>query len=346
MILYALRDIVQRYNGRTVLDIDHLTIETGRIHALLGANGAGKSTLLRVLAFLEEPARGTVFFSGAPVEYSPTRQLALRRRVVLIDQHPIMFSTTVAKNIEFGLTIRKIDQETRRRTIDQALAMVGLSRYRQTRAHELSGGETQRLALARGLALAPEVLLCDEPTASVDAENQVIIADLLRRINAELGTTIVFTSHDRIQAATLAHHTLVLAGGRLIDTGADNVFACMALPQPDGSLLYRLAGNLDIRVNDGQRPPPGPATSGHIAIDPWQIDLQWPASACGDGPGKPLAGTVTAILAEGGHIRVEINIGVLLVVRLRGDVYRLLLPAVGESMLVRPAAAGCSFHPS
>ncbi len=212
--LYELHNIRQHYHGRTVLDIAHLRVEPGRIYALTGPNGAGKSTLLRLLAFLEAPAAGTVSFCGEAVRFSSRKAtLQLRRRVVLVDQHPVVFSTTVANNVAFGLKIRKVEKKERQRRVDEVLELVGLSQYRHGQARELSGGETQRLALARALAIQPEVLLCDEPTANVDVANQKIIAEVLARINREQGSSILFTTHDPQQAETLAQHRLQLEQG-------------------------------------------------------------------------------------------------------------------------------------
>lgn len=214
--LYQLQDIRQCYHGRTVLDIPRLRLEAGRIYALTGPNGAGKSTLLRLLAFLEAPAAGTLLFGGAAVRFSSRKDLlGLRRRVVLVEQHPVVFSTTVENNVAFGLKIRKVEKRVRQRLVDEALETVNLGRYRHGRARELSGGETQRLALARALAIRPEVLLCDEPTASVDVANQEIIASVLKRINQEYATSILFTTHDRELAESLAQQGLHLDQGRL-----------------------------------------------------------------------------------------------------------------------------------
>lgn len=214
--LYELQQISQRYHGRTVLDIANLRLEPGRIYALTGPNGAGKSTLLRLLAFLEDPAGGSLFFQGEAVNFASRRSLlALRRRVALVDQHPVAFSTTVAKNIEFGLKIRKIAKDERARLVNTVLETVGLSQYSHSPATELSGGETQRLALARALAIQPEVLLCDEPTANVDVVNQEIILSVLSQLNREHGVSILFTTHDAKQAEALAHQRLHLEQGLL-----------------------------------------------------------------------------------------------------------------------------------
>ncbi|MGI6639777.1 MAG: energy-coupling factor ABC transporter ATP-binding protein [Desulfobulbus sp.] len=214
--LFELQNIRQHYHDRTVLDIASLRLEAGHIYALTGPNGAGKSTLLRLLAFLEEPTAGRLFFCGEQVRFSSrTALLNLRRRVVLVDQHPVAFSTTVAKNVEFGLKIRKMAKKQRQRLVAEVLDTVGLSQYCHGPANELSGGETQRLALARALAIQPEVLLCDEPTANVDVPNQHIILDVLSQINHKHSSSIIFTTHDQKQAEALAQHGLHLERGCL-----------------------------------------------------------------------------------------------------------------------------------
>ena len=326
MSLYQLEHLTRAYGRRIVLAIDQLEIEAGRMYALLGPNGAGKTTLLNLLAFLDEPSTGSLRFRGKAVGSDRAERLALRRQVVLVDQHPIMFSTSVAANIEFGLKIRKIDRTARQRAVQAALETVGLERYRAARAHELSGGETQRLALARALALAPTVLLCDEPTASVDTENQAKIAALLRRINTEQGTTIIFTSHDRLQAASLAERTVVLESGRLTATTYENHYACTLdeTHAPPQLILHGQAAipltALPAGLQSGQ--------SGRVAIDPTRIRLH-----TGD-PTDPTecSGRVVLLMAEGAQIRVTVDIGVLVVVLLDRERYRAQRPAVGDTV--------------
>lgn len=224
MTLYTLEHVLFRYDTRDVLHIDRLDFEEGRIHALVGHNGAGKSSLLMILAFLSAQTSGRITYRGNLVENSERARARMRREVVLVSQHPIMFSTTVRANIEFGLKLRKVGASARRKKVDEVLEMVGLLHYRDAAAFELSGGETQRIALARALALTPRVLLCDEPTSSVDMENQKIIGNLLRRINRENGTTIIFTSHDRMQSRALGENHVVLENGRYLTQGFDEYF--------------------------------------------------------------------------------------------------------------------------
>ena len=329
MMLYSLAKVTQRYNERVVLDIDRLDIETGRIYALLGPNGAGKTTLLSILGFLETPTTGRITFHGQPVETSRRAMLHLRRQVVLVDQHPIMFSTTVCANIEFGLKIRGMEKKERQRVVDEVLETVGLSHYKAARAHELSGGETQRLALARALALSPRVLLCDEPTASVDAENQAVIGVLLQQINANRGTTIIFTTHDRLQAAALAQETLVLENGRPAATTYENSYACTLSSGVNSPLRCILHGRVAIPCAApqlGELPP----QSGRVYIDPEKIMLSRV-----DDPGhahQGVTGTIMLIMAEGEKIRVVVNIGVLMVVLMHRTNYQHLSPLIGETI--------------
>ncbi len=327
MMLYTLDQVRRCYADRTVLDIDHLEIETGRIHALLGPNGAGKTTLLGILGFLETPTTGRMTFRGQPVETSRAALLQLRRQVVLVDQHPIMFSTSVCNNIEFGLKIRGMEKTERLRVVDEVLETVGMRSFKCAAAHELSGGETQRLALARALALSPRVLLCDEPTAGVDVENQGVISVLLQEINATRGTTIIFTTHDRLQAAALAEHTLVLESGRPAATTYENSYTCTLLSDKQGQLCCSLHGRVKIPVAlllpEDQQP-----RKGRVYIDPEKITL---ARIDHAGESKEgVTGTVMLIMAEGDKIRVVVNIGVLMVVLMDRTSYRLQSPVIGE----------------
>ena len=184
-MLYEVSQLTKIYGRSTVLNLPSLEIEQGRIYALLGPNGAGKTTLLNILGFLDTPTGGSVRFQSKPVRYTALELQNLRKAVVMVDQHPILFTTTVYKNLDFGLKIRGLSTKERGRIIDEALELVGMRSFAAERAHLLSGGETQRIALARALALSPEVFLCDEPTSSVDVEHQQIILNTLRQINEE-----------------------------------------------------------------------------------------------------------------------------------------------------------------
>lgn len=225
MTAYNISELTKVYATRTVLDIAALEIQKGSIYALLGPNGAGKTTLLNILGFLEPPTTGKVYYHRTRVQFSEAYLQPLRKAVVMVDQHPILFTTTVQKNLEFGLKIRQIPKKERDLIIAESLDLVGMRHLAQAPAHRLSGGETQRVAIARALAVNPEVLLCDEPTSSVDVENQVAIINILRQINDLKKITIVFTTHDRYQVTSLAHHTLFLTHGKLVAQADHNFFS-------------------------------------------------------------------------------------------------------------------------
>jgi len=223
-MVYNISNLTKTYGTRTVLDISLLEIQKGSIYALLGPNGAGKTTLLNILGFLEPPTAGNVFYNASPVQFSEAFLQPLRKTVVMVDQHPILFTTTVYKNLEFGLKIRQIPKKESEHIIAESLDLVGMRHLSQAPAHRLSGGETQRVAIARALAVNPAVLLCDEPTSSVDAENQIAIINILKQVNDLKKITIIFTTHDRYQVASLAHHTLFLNHGKLAADAGENFF--------------------------------------------------------------------------------------------------------------------------
>ena len=214
-MLYSADSLTKVFKDRKVLTLDDLAIEKHKIYALIGANGAGKTTLLNILAFLVQPSSGKLQFCGSPVIYSRKHLLKLRRQVVLVDQYPILFTGSVWKNVAFGLKVRGVSKKLCDKRVDEVLELVGMRDFCMADADKLSGGESKRVALARALAIEPEVLLCDEPTANVDEENQEVILDILERINSEKKTSIIMATHYLAQSRRLAHHILMLEHGRL-----------------------------------------------------------------------------------------------------------------------------------
>ncbi|MFW5733770.1 MAG: energy-coupling factor ABC transporter ATP-binding protein [Oceanidesulfovibrio sp.] len=216
MALYTLENVAQRYGNREALEIPHLAIDEGAALGLRGHNGSGKSTLLRLLAFLEIPTRGRITFDGVS---STASMFDRRRHVTLLTQEPYLLTTTVRKNVAYGMNIRGMDNVDQ--GVDKALSQVGLDpeRFAGRSAHELSGGELQRVALAARLAIQPRVLLLDEPTASLDKESAVLIKDAVTNARSELGTTLVIASHDMTWLETVCDSMLCLYEGWPIDCG-------------------------------------------------------------------------------------------------------------------------------
>jgi tungstate transport system ATP-binding protein len=212
--LYRLRSVTKRYGSNVAVDIDSLTIDSGRLYTLTGANGAGKSTLLGILSFLVPPTTGEIFYAGERVDWKRDLLMRRRRKVTLLHQSPYLFGGTVFRNVAYGLKARGVAGEATLRAVDRALETVGLEGLRDRDARGLSGGEAQRVALARALALDPEVLLLDEPLANIDLETvrllEAVIASLPSR-----GTTVVMTSHDPGHPARRSGVPIVLEGGKV-----------------------------------------------------------------------------------------------------------------------------------
>jgi tungstate transport system ATP-binding protein len=193
--LLTVRGLKKRHGERLLFDIDELSLDTASAYVLTGANGVGKSTLLRVLAGLDTAQVGSASFEGKPVALHPYPQ-ALRRAIVYVHQHPIMFSTSVAQNIAYGLAARGQAKARIAQVVEEAMEWAGVTYLRDTDPARLSGGEKQRVALARARVLQPRLLLLDEPTANLDgAAREQVIAIIPTLM--EQGTTVVMACHDR-----------------------------------------------------------------------------------------------------------------------------------------------------
>jgi len=241
--LFELSHLIKDYGVRRVLDIDDLSLEQGSVYALRGANGAGKSTLLSLLAFLETPTDGRIIFNGQEVNYGSGSHLYhLRQKVVLVDQSPLMFSGSVYHNVEFGLRVRKIGRSERKKIVEKALEQVGMRGFIDHDAGKLSGGETKRVALARGLAVSPDVLLLDEPAANVDVENQRILFEIINKINKEFSTSIIYSTHQSPVDEQPSHQTLVLDKGKLRFDRQLNIFTASVKVAGGNRSVCKLAG--------------------------------------------------------------------------------------------------------
>jgi len=335
-MIYSISGLIKTYGSRTVLDIPELEIEKDRIYALLGANGAGKTTLLNILGLLEAPTAGQVLYRSRRVDYAESALQSLRKEVVLVDQHPILFTTTVYKNLEFGLKIRKVARQKRARIIDESLELVGMREFSNAPAQHLSGGETQRVAIARALALSPRVFLCDEPTSSVDVANQNIIITILRRINENKNITVLFTTHDRSQAARLAHHTIVLNQGRLVPTLYENIFKGGLRTDSSGQPQCVIQDKIRLSIRSGQCLEKDGTVS--VFIDPERIA---PSKSPQDlSMANQLRGRVMQLIAENGKIRVVVDAGVWIAMLMPKKIYQQNKLMVGDTIdLIIPPEA-------
>jgi putative ABC transport system ATP-binding protein len=196
-------------------DID-FSVQQGEVLAIVGRSGAGKSTLLRMINRLDEPTAGTVYFHGT--DYRKLPAPALRRSIGMVMQRAYLFPGTIADNIAFGP--RQHGQSIRVEEIDQLLAEVGLEGYASRDALTLSGGEAQRVAITRSLANQPEVLLLDEPTASLDEASRGGVERLLESLIRDRRLTCLWVTHNLEEARVMANRVLVLEAGRIKALGA------------------------------------------------------------------------------------------------------------------------------
>jgi tungstate transport system ATP-binding protein len=210
--VFELRGIEVVYGSRAVLAVEHLTVPQDEALVIVGPNGAGKSTLLRLLHFLEPPGRGEIRFRGQPVP--DPAPLSLRRIVTTVFQRPALLNRSVYDNIAYGLRLRGREPGAITRHLLERLALEDLQ---SAPAHSLSGGEAQRVALARGLAVEPEVLLLDEPTANLDPYNMGLVEGLIQELRTERRCALVIVTHNVFQARRLADRVAMLHEGRLIE---------------------------------------------------------------------------------------------------------------------------------
>ena len=236
--------------GRRLVDGVDLAIDGRRRTVLMGANGAGKSLLLRLLHGLLQPSSGEIFWKDRPLD------AAARRAQTMVFQRPVLLRRSVRANLRFVLSVRGVANGERSRREDEALERAGLKNLARHPARLLSGGEQQRLAIARALACDPDMLFLDEPTASLDPASTHAIERQIREAH-DRGIAILLVTHDAGQARRLGEHAIFMAGGRIVETGSagdllDRPRSAAARAWRDGRLHF--PGNHDEAETSGARP--------------------------------------------------------------------------------------------
>lgn len=338
--------LTKRYSRSAAPAVEHASLraEAGTFTCLLGPSGSGKSTVLACIAGLVEPDAGTITVGGAPMAGVP----AHRRSVTLLMQSAQLFGfLTVADNVAFGLKVRGLRATHRAARAAELLELVGLAGYGERDPRSLSGGEQQRVALARALAVEPEVLLLDEPLASLDPPVRRDLQDELVALHRRVGTTMVLVTHDLAEALALADHVVVMERGEVSASGpASSLYerpptlGVARLMGIDTVLVAtRSAGRLTTALGeiDGVAPPHSSPRATfvvrpeHVAIAPLATDAAPPAP-----PWHLQArAAVTACRYQGTTTLVQLDAG--------GTALWSLVPAAaaprpGELVLVRVAA--------
>ena len=189
----------------------------GKITTLLGPSGSGKTTILRIFAGLDNPTQGTVLYGNKPINDS--NRDFLRQKATLVFQKSVFFDTTVYNNIAYGLKLGDYSKEEINRKVTDALDLVRLEGFEKRRAKKLSGGEQQRVSLARALVLDRELLLLDEPTVNIDPKNVSIIEETIQRVNREKNITIVLATHNMSQAEAISERVALILEGTVRQVG-------------------------------------------------------------------------------------------------------------------------------
>lgn len=215
------RELNKKFGDVTALTDINLTVEPGEILGVIGYSGAGKSTLIRMINGLEKPTSGQVLLDGTDIAGMSERQLRdLRRNIGMIFQHFNLFTSRNAiKNVEYPLELAGMPKAKRRARAQELLEFVGLGDKAESYPEQLSGGQKQRVGIARALATEPTLLLADEATSALDPETTADVLGLLRRINREMGVTIVLITHDMSVVRGIADRMAIMELGNIVETG-------------------------------------------------------------------------------------------------------------------------------
>ena len=255
-----------RYAARVVLDLERFAIPPGALIAMVGPNGSGKSTLLRLLALLERPTEGEVRLDGKAVSGPHVRpDAAARRCVTLVEQRPILLQGTVRDNLGYGLRVRGLRRTEVNRVTEDVAARLGVTPLLQRRRHELSEGEVQRVAVARALAVEPQVLLLDEPVSSADRAAAQTLYAALHEERRRRPLAICLASHQLEDAYRWADDVRALAEGKLSPVTPENLFRVDLPNTGSGDLKHVRVGTIEIAAMTDKT---GPAI---LAVPPTDI---------------------------------------------------------------------------
>jgi iron(III) transport system ATP-binding protein len=307
-------DLHKGFGRHRVLAGVHLEVPTGSFISVLGPSGSGKTTLLRVLAGFERPDRGTVAIGGRTVDDGRSHVPAEQRRIGYVSQEGSLFPhLTVGANVAFGLP-----RHQRRRQVGELLDAVGLTGLAGRYPHQLSGGQQQRVALARALAVKPQVVLLDEPFASLDAHLRATVRADVHSVLRSAGTTTVLVTHDQDEALSLSDQVAVIRDGTIAQLGppqaiyADPVDSELARFVGDanlvggvfdGTFVATALGRFEVSANLGEAMP-GPVT---VLVRPEQVQVQAEARPDGDSDGTGMAARVmsTAFYGHDSIVRLD-----------------------------------------
>ena len=326
-----LKNIDKYYGSNHVLKNLNLTIEDGAFMTLLGPSGCGKTTTLRVLSGLENPQNGVILMNDEKIVDAATEFFTPpdKRKLNLVFQSYALWPhMTVFENVAFGLRIKKLAKEEIKRKVDQALERLQILEYSARYPSELSGGQQQRVAIARAIVSNPELLLMDEPLSNLDAKLRMDMRSEIKRLHMEMGTTVVYVTHDQSEALTMSTHIAVFFNGELkqVDTPINvytnpanlEVAAFIGTPRTnfvEGRARYEdeslkvdtVIGEYSYKENTftGEEKRTGEFKV-VVGIRPEQITI---SRIKGEIPPNSIVGEVYSVMPSGSETLVEVNVG-------------------------------------
>ncbi|CUU25458.1 putative ABC transport system, ATP-binding protein [Duffyella gerundensis] len=266
MTYLAVKQLNKRYGATQIFEQIDFSAREGELVTLLGPSGCGKSTLLRCLAGLTEVDSGEILLQGSNIVPLPPQ----KRTIGMVFQSYALFpNMTVEKNVAFGLKMQKLSTETIRQRVGEALEMVELNEFARRYPHQLSGGQSQRVALARSLVTRPRLLLLDEPLSALDARIRRHLREQIRRIQQELKLTTLFVTHDQEEALSMSDRIVLMNRGKIVQNGdAETLYT-----QPVNLFAAGFIGNYNLLSAAEATQLTGQPWYGQIAIRPESIQL-------------------------------------------------------------------------
>jgi len=239
---------IQKQLGSFNFSIDSFSLKQGEFYSFIGPNGSGKSTFLDILSTITQVDKGKYTFLGKLVTNQNGNIQNIRKQISYLQQNPYMFSLTVFDNIALGLRFRQTDEKTVKQKVEALMEQLKLSQYANMPANKLSGGEKQRVAIARSLAIDAKLYLFDEVTANIDIENIATVEYLLKQLQSEKKATVVITTHSKRQAYRLTNNVISIINGKITKTMYENIFNGHILNKQDSVKTMKIADNVEIAL--------------------------------------------------------------------------------------------------
>ncbi|RDJ19897.1 polyamine ABC transporter ATP-binding protein [Bosea caraganae] len=323
----SFQGVTKRYGPVAAVSDVSLDIASGEFFALLGSSGSGKTTLLMLLAGFDKPTEGSVLMSGTSVSDVPPH----RRQIGVVFQNYALFPhMTAAENVAYPLKMRGVGRADREARVNAALSLVNLTDRGASYPSQLSGGQQQRVALARSLVFGPSLLLMDEPLGALDRRLRDQMQLELKRIQGELGITVIYVTHDQSEAMAMANRIGIMAGGRLLQVAdPETIYAA-----PSSHFVARFLGECSIlratAIDNGrgyeiagarQALPLATAAPFDIVVRPENVAVRSATSAAADGAfGIPAKIRDVTYLGAGWRVTLALPDGQsLLATVVRGD---------------------------